>query len=83
MKPGIESTVEHLERTIEEMTTASLKDVARLARYTRDEAQKAHLWEVAEAASEVELEANKTEVTLQPSIRHLSEALIRVECKEK
>lgn len=78
MKPEAD-TIARLQRTIEAMTTVPLHDVARLASYAKDEAGKAHLWEVVEAASEVELEANKNEVTLQPSIRHLSEALTRAE----
>jgi hypothetical protein len=78
MKPKA-NTIARLQRTIEAMTTMPLRDVARLASYAKDEAGKAHLWEVVDAASEVELEANKSEVALQPSIRHLSEAITRAE----
>ena len=78
MQPEIESTIARLKQTVEAMAGASPQDVARLVGYAKSEAQKAHLYEIAEAAAEVELEAGKPEMSLVPSIRHLSEALLRV-----
>jgi len=77
MKPEIESTIEHLKQTVEAMAGASPRDVRRLVGYAKAEALKADLHDVAEAAARVELEASKPEISLQPSIRHLTEVLSR------
>jgi hypothetical protein len=77
MKSDVDGVFARLKETVDAMATVSPRDVVRLANYAKNEAGQAHFWEVVEAASVVELEASKTEVTLQPSIRHLSEALAR------
>jgi hypothetical protein len=83
MTSEIENIIAKLEQTVRAIASASGPDVARLAGYAKDEARKAHLHDVAETAAEVELEANKTVMSLQPSIRHLAEALSRVNHDDK